>query len=75
MDKQRKELKGLTEEETIALLRHASRSELFENKRVFRKGVQATLYALGFEHDWCYSMNEYEGRGLLECFDKVEGYY
>ena len=61
-------------EELDRFLGKATRSELHDNPRVYVKAIRATLYALGYDHDWCYSLNEYSGKGLLDAIRKRKDY-
>ncbi|HFI0490640.1 TPA: hypothetical protein ACGOYZ_002156 [Streptococcus suis] len=38
------------------------------------KAIRASLYALGYDHDWCYSINEYSGKGLMDAIRKRKDY-
>ena len=46
--------KTMTPEELDAFLTKAHRDQYTTNPAVYKKAIQASLYALGYDHDWCY---------------------
>lgn len=66
--------KVMTPKELDTFLGKATRYELHENPGVYVKAIRASLYALGYDHDWCYSLNEYAGKGLMDAIRKRKDY-
>ena len=66
--------KIMAPEELNTFLHRANRAELRENPSVYVKAIRASLYALGYDHDWCYSLNEYAGKGLMDAIRKRKDY-
>lgn len=66
--------KIMTPKELDTFLGKATRCELQENPGVYVKAIRASLYALGYDHDWCYSLNEYSGKGLMDAIRKRKDY-
>ena len=66
--------KIMTPEELDTFLTKAHRDQYTTNPSVYKKAIQASLYALGYDHDWCYSVGEHLHGGLLAGFKKYERY-
>lgn len=62
--------KTMTPEELEAFLSKAYRDQYTTNPAVYKKAIQASLYALGYDHDWCYSTGDHLHGGLLAGFKK-----
>ncbi|HFI0084521.1 TPA: hypothetical protein ACGOR9_002226 [Streptococcus suis] len=60
--------KTMTPEELKKFLTRAHRSQYEDNPGAYKKAIQATLYALGYDHDWCYSTGDHLYGGLLAGF-------
>lgn len=66
--------KTMTPEELHTFLSKAHRNQYSTNQGVYKKAIQASLYALGYDHDWCYSVGEYLYGGLLAGFEEHQSY-
>lgn len=66
--------KTMTPEELKKFLTRAHRSQYKGHEGAYKKAIQATLYALGYDHDWCYSVGEHLYGGLLAGFEKHMSY-
>ena len=66
--------KTMTPEELDEFLTKAHRDQYTTSPSTYKKAIQASLYALGYDHDWCYSVGEHLHGGLLAGFKKHERY-
>lgn len=56
--------KIISEERLGDVLARVDRVEREKDTLIYMRAVRATFYALGYDHDWCYSTGPYRGKGL-----------